>query len=156
MLSSGSHSIPNLQAFFKKNWEFKPWGLGGSRSYCRTCSSKTFRHDPVSSRSLKLSPLKPLKAEAGGDSEVTAASSAAHQNLHFFSHSPSRGCLCSEVSSCCSHQTQVISLHFLKTHCKVPNIKVSYLFCFLGYLCEAGYLQDRVLENSGAALNFSI
>lgn len=50
------------------------WNWGGSRSDCRLCSSKTFFQDHLSSHSLKLSQLKPLKAGAGGF-EVTTCSS---------------------------------------------------------------------------------
>lgn len=172
LLGAPPSSIANLQApgisSEKKNWEFKPWGLGagGSRSDCRMCSSKTFSQDPVSSRSLKRSQLKPLKAEAGGGFEVTTCSSCCPKccssEFAFISVIlRPEAAFALRFSLAVRTKHKLYHFHFLKTCFKVPKIKVSYLFCFLGclFVSSSPFLMlssGQGAGNSGAALNFSI
>lgn len=145
VLGAPPSSIPDLQApgisSEKKNWEFKPWGLGwgSSRSDCRMCSSKMFFQVPVSSHSLKLSELKPLQTVAGGGFEVTTCSSCClkccSSEFAFVSVIlPPEAASALRFPLAVHTKHELYHFHFLKTCCKVLKIKVSYLFGFLGWL----------------------
>lgn len=112
---------------------------GNSRSDCRMCSSKTVFPRPCTLPFLETETIATIQSWGwrrfwGHYVQLLLPQVLLTRICICFSHSPPEPAFALRFYLAVHTKHDLYHFHFLKTRCKVPNRKASYLFCFLGWL----------------------
>lgn len=131
--------IPNLQASGisseKKNWEFKPWRWGEFQIWLQNVLLQNVFPRPCILTFLETEPIVTIKSWGwrrfwGHYVQLLLPQVLLTRICICCSHSPPEPAFAPRFYLAVHTKHELYHFHFLKTRCKVSNIKASYLFCF--------------------------